>query len=231
MAWFGRKRDTVEHDDVAGDDSPTGQIAAQVISNADAAAQAASDAPAVQAVPEHATQVTPVPNAAETAPAESAANVAPAEHASHAASPEHAGHAASPEHAGHAASPEHATHAAPAEQGTPAADTAQNAEIDRLRAERAELIRLCLYALDRARSGGVVERLEEGLAGVGVTAVRPDGEKFDPAVHEAGGTVPTTDPDLDGTIAETELVGFRDGDKVLRAPIVTVYSVKAGETG
>lgn len=204
MAWFGRKRDTVEHDDVAGDDSPTGQIAAQVISNADAAAQAASDAPAGQAVPEHATQVTPVPNAAETAPAESAANVAPAEHASH---------------------------AAPAEQGTPAADTAQNAEIDRLRAERAELIRLCLYALDLARSGGVVERLEEGLAGVGVTALRPDGEKFDPAVHEAGGTVPTTDPDLDGTIAETELVGFRDGDKVLRAPIVTVYSVKAGETG
>nr|PZM96229.1 MAG: nucleotide exchange factor GrpE [Thermocrispum agreste] len=222
MAWFGRKRDTVEHDDVAGDDSPTGQIAAQVISNADAAAQAASDAPAGQAVPEHATQVTPVPNAAETAPAESAANVAPAEHASH---------AAPAEHAGHAASPEHATHAAPAEQGTPAADTAQNAEIDRLRAERAELIRLCLYALDRARSGGVVERLEEGLAGVGVTALRPDGEKFDPAVHEAGGTVPTTDPDLDGTIAETELVGFRDGDKVLRAPIVTVYSVKAGETG
>src|SRR5690606_38530330 len=222
MAWFGRKRDTVEHDDVAGDDSPTGQIAAQVISNADAAAQAASDAPAGQAVPEHATQVTPVPNAAETAPAESAANVAPAEHASH---------AAPAEHAGHAASPEHATHAAPAEQGTPAADTAQNAEIDRLRAERAELIRLCLYALDRARSGGGVGRREEGLAGVGVTARRPDGEQFEPAVHEAGGTVPTTDPDLDGTIAETELVGFRDGDKVLRAPIVTVYSVKAGETG
>ncbi len=168
MAWFGRKSDSTKHDvdsngeaevdehaarvaepgvahDVAADDSPTGQIAAQVIADNDI---------------------------------------------------------------------------------KPADD-----ELTRLRAERATLIKLCLYALDRARSGGVVERLEEGLAGVGVQALRPDGEKFDPSLHEAGGTVATTDPELDGTVAETELVGFRDGDELLRAPIVTVYSCKSGDAG
>lgn len=91
-------------------------------------------------------------------------------------------------------------------------------------ADRQTLIQMCLYALDRARSGGVVERLEEGLAGIGVTALRPDGQRFDPALHEAGGAVPTDDELLAGTVAETEVVGFADHDKLLRAPIVTVYT-------
>jgi molecular chaperone GrpE len=99
--------------------------------------------------------------------------------------------------------------------------------LGQLRSERSALIQLCLYALDRARSGGVVERLEEGLAAVGVTAMRPDGQRFDPALHEAGGTVSTSDSELDGVVAETEVVGFIDGGKVLRAPIVTVYACKA----
>lgn len=120
---------------------------------------------------------------------------------------------------------------APAEEqrNTSAEDsTASAGDLDRLRAQRATLIELCLYALDRARSGGVVERLEEGLAGIGVKASRPDGDRFDPALHEAGGTVPTDDSALDGTVAETEVVGFSDGDKLLRAPIVTVYSARKG---
>jgi hypothetical protein len=96
--------------------------------------------------------------------------------------------------------------------------------IDRALAERRSLVQLCLYALDRARSAGVAERLEEGLAGVGVTALRPDGIRFDPAFHEAGGTVATTDETLDGLVAETEVVGFSDRGELLRAPIVTVYS-------
>lgn len=102
------------------------------------------------------------------------------------------------------------------------------ADVERLRDERAALIQLCLYALDRARSGGVVERLEEGLAGIGVTALRPDGERFDPAQHEAGGTVSTSDSGLDGIVAETEVVGFTDSGQVLRAPIVTVYATRQG---
>lgn len=55
-------------------------------------------------------------------------------------------------------------------------------------------------------------------------AVRPDGQRFDPAVHEAGGAVKTDDPALDGVVAETEVVGFTDGGRLLRAPVVTVYT-------
>lgn len=108
--------------------------------------------------------------------------------------------------------------AAPAEAGSAALPH------DQALAERRALVQLCLYALDRARSAGVAERIEEGLAGVGVAAVRPDGIRFDPAFHEAGGTVSTTDETLDGLVAETEVVGFSDRGEVLRAPIVTVYS-------
>ncbi|GAA1346236.1 nucleotide exchange factor GrpE [Saccharothrix algeriensis] len=105
-------------------------------------------------------------------------------------------------------------------------DTIVGGLLDQALAERRALVQLCLYALDRARSSGVVERLEEGLAGIGVTALRPDGERFDPAVHEAGGTVPTDDPALAGLVAETEVVGFVDRGRTLRAPIVTVYTTR-----
>ncbi|EME56704.1 nucleotide exchange factor GrpE [Amycolatopsis decaplanina] len=101
------------------------------------------------------------------------------------------------------------------------------ADLEQALADRQTLIQLCLYALDRARSGGVVERLEHGLAGIGVRALRPDGERFDPAVHEAGGAVATENPALEGLVAETEVVGFADRDQVLRAPIVIVYAKKA----
>lgn len=98
--------------------------------------------------------------------------------------------------------------------------------LDAALAERRTLVQLCLYALDRARSAGVTERIEEALATVGVTALRPDGDKFDPTLHEAGGTVDTENAELDGTVAETEVVGFSDRGTTLRVPIVTVYTVK-----
>ncbi|WP_141134533.1 nucleotide exchange factor GrpE [Haloechinothrix alba] len=109
--------------------------------------------------------------------------------------------------------------------GTEPAAAPSETDMRQLENDRRALIELCLYAIDRARSGGVAGRLEEGLAGVGVTAVRPDGARFDPGVHEAGGTVPTVDPMLDGVIAETEVAGFVDGETVLRVPVVTVYTV------
>ncbi|MEV6448747.1 nucleotide exchange factor GrpE [Amycolatopsis sp. NPDC051716] len=118
------------------------------------------------------------------------------------------------------------------DRGAAASDTdvhplqQQGTDLDRALADRQALIQMCLYALDRARSGGVVERLEEGLAAIGVQALRPDGERFDPAHHEAGGAVPTEDPALDGIVAETEVAGFADHDRLLRAPIVTVYAKK-----
>ncbi|MEC3982161.1 nucleotide exchange factor GrpE [Amycolatopsis sp. H20-H5] len=101
------------------------------------------------------------------------------------------------------------------------------ADLEHALADRQALIQLCLYALDRARSGGVVERLEHGLAGLGIQALRPDGERFDPALHEAGGAVPTDDPALDGVVAETEVIGFADHGRLLRAPIVIVYAKRS----
>ncbi|MBM7770952.1 hypothetical protein JOD54_001156 [Actinokineospora baliensis] len=98
---------------------------------------------------------------------------------------------------------------------------------DQAIAERLALVSLALYAHDRARSSGVAERIEEGLADVGVVALRPDGDRFDPAHHEAGGTLVTEDEGLQGTVAETEVVGFSDRGQVLRPPIVTVYTGKA----
>ena len=95
-------------------------------------------------------------------------------------------------------------------------------------ADRRTLVELCLYALDRARSDGVAERIERGLAGVGVLAVRPDGERFDPARHEASGTVPTDDAALAGSIAQTEVAGFADQGRLLRVPVVTVYQLRGG---
>lgn len=114
--------------------------------------------------------------------------------------------------------------AAASEPDVEAVPAVAPAELEQALADRQSLIQLCLYALDRARSGGVVERIEHGLAGVGVTAVRPDGERFDPARHEAGGAVATDDAALDGLVAETEVVGFTDREHLLRAPIVTVYT-------
>lgn len=100
-------------------------------------------------------------------------------------------------------------------------------DLEQALAHRQSLIQLCFYALDRARSGGVVQRLEHGLAEIGVRAVRPDGDRFDPALHEAGSATPTDDATLDGVVAETEVVGFTDHGRVLRAPIVTVYTKRA----
>lgn len=102
--------------------------------------------------------------------------------------------------------------------------------LGRALADRSTLIHLCMYALDRARSTGVAERVSEGLHGVGVVALRPDGMRFDPAEHEAGGIVVTDDPEWDGLIAETEVFGFADGERVLRAPIVTVYQLRRGSS-
>lgn len=107
--------------------------------------------------------------------------------------------------------------AQPAGAVTPAADP-----------ERRQLIELLMYAWDRARSPGVWERLTEGLAAVGVTVLRPDGEPFDPNAHEVGGVEPTADDALVDTVAETEVAGFADRGTVIREPVVVVYRRQSG---
>lgn len=89
--------------------------------------------------------------------------------------------------------------------------------------ERRQLIDLLIYAWDRAYSPGVWERLTEGLAAVGVQVLRPDGELFDPNVHEVGGIEQTDDEARVDTVAETEVAGFADRGTVIREPVVVVY--------
>lgn len=93
-------------------------------------------------------------------------------------------------------------------------------------AERLATVELCLYVLDRARSSAVAAKIVDGLAAVGVVTTSQDGEPFDPARHEAGGTVETDDPALEGVVAATEIPGFSDRGCLLRAPVVLVYRVR-----
>lgn len=94
--------------------------------------------------------------------------------------------------------------------------------------DRRLLIDLVIYAFDRARTPAVRDRLAAGLAQIGVQVLRPDGGPFDPGSQEAGGVLPTADPALHNVIAETESAGFRDGERIVREPVVVVYRLSAG---
>ncbi|MTD15870.1 nucleotide exchange factor GrpE [Nakamurella sp. YIM 132087] len=109
------------------------------------------------------------------------------------------------------------------DEETAPGDGAVEAVTDPAAAERRVLIDLLIYAWDRAKSPGVWERLSAGLESVGVQVIRPDGEKFDPAHHEAGGIERTDDPARHDVVAETELAGFVDRGTVIREPVVVVY--------
>jgi hypothetical protein len=111
---------------------------------------------------------------------------------------------------------------AAAQQGWAPAPPAWAAE-DPAVAERAALVRTCIYVRDRVTSVALAERLDRGLAEVGVDLIDPTGERFDPSQHEAGGTQGTDDPALVGTVAMVEVPGYADRGVVLRVPVVTVY--------
>jgi hypothetical protein len=99
----------------------------------------------------------------------------------------------------------------------------------RLDADRAALVRACIYVRDRVTSRALADRLAAALRDAGVTVVEPVGDRFDPARHEAGGATPAADPSLTGTIAAVEVPGYVDRTgRVLRAPVVTVYQPGSG---
>jgi molecular chaperone GrpE (heat shock protein) len=89
--------------------------------------------------------------------------------------------------------------------------------------DRASLIQVCIYLRDRMTSVALADRLDRALAEVGVQLIDPTGQPFDPAWHEAGGTVPTADDSLVGTVAAVEAPGYADRGVLLRPPVVTVY--------
>ncbi len=96
---------------------------------------------------------------------------------------------------------------------------AQTAEAD-----RAALIRACIYVRDRTTSRALADRLGTALRDAGVRTVEPAGARFDPAQHEAGGAAPSGDPAKIGTIAAVEVPGYADRDgRLLRVPVVTVF--------
>ena len=100
-----------------------------------------------------------------------------------------------------------------------------------LQKERDKLINLLLYARDRVSSPAAASRMDDGLSQLGIQVIHPaPGERFNPSQHEASATVQTDDRSKHGLIAEVELAGYIDGERVVRAPIVTVYSADAPET-
>ncbi|WP_433065804.1 nucleotide exchange factor GrpE [Dactylosporangium sp. CS-033363] len=102
-------------------------------------------------------------------------------------------------------------------------------------ADRRALVQASIYVRDRVTSKALGDRLGAALHEAGVTILEPAGVRFDPAHHEAGGTTPTNDPNLNGQISGVEVPGYVDRDgRVLRAPIVTVYQsarTAGGPTG
>jgi molecular chaperone GrpE len=64
--------------------------------------------------------------------------------------------------------------------------------------------------------------LEAALARVGVEAYDPDGERFDPNLHEAVSTRPANPDERAGAVVETLERGYRLGDQVLRPARVVV---------
>ncbi|MGB2927154.1 MAG: nucleotide exchange factor GrpE [Limnothrix sp.] len=68
---------------------------------------------------------------------------------------------------------------------------------------------------------GVYKQLVEGLKKIGVSAMRPEGEEFDPNFHEAVFQEPTSEYP-EGTVIEQVVRGCLLGDKVLRHAMVKV---------
>ena len=89
--------------------------------------------------------------------------------------------------------------------------------------DRNALVEACIWMRDRATSPALAQHLDGAFAKVGVSQVDATGQRFDPAVHEAGSTIAAGSPAEDGIIARTEQIGYTDRGRLLRHPIVTVY--------
>ena len=76
-----------------------------------------------------------------------------------------------------------------------------------------------------------VEMVQRQFVGVletlGVSIIKAEGEKFDPALHDAAGTQPVEDPELDGKVITERLKGYRTKDRVLRPAQVIVGKAQA----
>ncbi|MDZ8054991.1 MAG: nucleotide exchange factor GrpE [Aulosira sp. ZfuVER01] len=72
---------------------------------------------------------------------------------------------------------------------------------------------------------GVYKQLVDSLKRLGVSPMRPEGQEFDPNVHEAVMREPT-DEHPEGTVLEELVRGYYLGDRVLRHAMVKVAAPK-----
>jgi molecular chaperone GrpE len=72
---------------------------------------------------------------------------------------------------------------------------------------------------------GVYKQLVDCLKRLGVSPMRPEGEQFDPNLHEAVMREPT-DEHPEGTVLEELVRGYYLGDRVLRHAMVKVAAPK-----
>ncbi|QLE58515.1 nucleotide exchange factor GrpE [Nostoc sp. TCL26-01] len=72
---------------------------------------------------------------------------------------------------------------------------------------------------------GVYKQLVDSLKRLGVSPMRPDGQEFDPNLHEAVMREPT-DEHPEGTVLEELVRGYYLGDRVLRHSMVKVAAPK-----
>lgn len=68
------------------------------------------------------------------------------------------------------------------------------------------------------------KKLRKDLEAAGLEPIRPDGEAFDPKVHEAVSTIPPPDPAKDHLVAATFQTGYMFKGNLVRPAMVQVYS-------
>lgn len=86
-----------------------------------------------------------------------------------------------------------------------------------------ELVAGAVEVRDLVPSQALASRLGQALSSAGVVEVDPLGERFDPARHRATRAVATALPELVGTVAVTERVGYDAHGRHYRLPEVAVY--------
>lgn len=116
---------------------------------------------------------------------------------------------------------------------------AERDKLERIEAARASVVRALLPAiddLDRAigsetdniaayRDGVelILRSLHEALGRIGVVAFDPQGDVFDPNLHEAAVQVPSDEVEP-GYVVEVYKPGYRIGERLLRPAVVSVSS-------
>jgi molecular chaperone GrpE len=94
-------------------------------------------------------------------------------------------------------------------------------------------------AVESARQGTSPDALRQGvelvqrqflskLESLGVKRIQVEGEVFDPSVHDAVTTIPSSAPAQDGRVVGVIRHGYRIGDEVLRPASVAVAKVESG---